>query len=177
MSPADDSPPGTPVPRGSKMMAPQESPIPGDFRSCGSPVVVPQQPAESRPASDVAARGDGQVQRWRGSARRPEPDGRVGALPVVVFDEGGREVVQMTRPQGDEPVQALVLERLDEALGEGVHVGRCVGQPHGPGSGLSVITSKAASGYHFKCRHGFGWMVSVLVTPDHDSVLLACATG
>ena len=52
-------------------------------------------------------------------------------IGVVMLHVLAGEVIEVTRPHHDEPVEALSLDGLDEPLRVGVEVGRAVGQADG----------------------------------------------
>ena len=64
------------------------------------------------------------------------PNPRVRPLGVVVLEIHAGEMVEVACTHHDEPVEALVLQRLDESLRVGVEVGRAVGQADGRHAGF-----------------------------------------
>jgi hypothetical protein len=78
---------------------------------------MPQQSAKEFPADDIAARHHITFH------RHPIPQPLVRPIPVVVPHELIDDPVQVPFPEHHEVIQALLSQRLDETLDEGIQVG------------------------------------------------------
>ena len=88
------------------------------FRSDCRSVVLVHEAAETIAAAEVAARRLRDLFRF-GRLKR---ESAVGAFAVVVLDVDGQDVFEVAAPDDQQPVETLVADGTDEALGVGVQL-------------------------------------------------------
>lgn len=136
--------------------------------SRGLPFIVPENPAETFAAADIAGVDRSGADRWQATDRCGELQGHVRPFPIVVVNVLGQEVVQVPGAQDDEVIEAFNLNALDQPLDMGVEIGRSVRQPHGAdpgfgqsrnegavaGSELAVAVAEQKPGFGHAVGHG-----------------------
>jgi hypothetical protein len=94
-------------------------------------MVLVDQPAEQIAPAHVARTDPSWASRVRSG--RDEAHGAMGSPAVVVVDIGPERPVEMSPTEDERPVEALVPDRLDHALGVGVGVRSPDGRHDHPG--------------------------------------------